>query len=85
MIAHQVDVILTTTEVGALAAREPIRTIFFAALECELLDRRRFKSQAEAEIAVFDFIEGWYNPQRRHSSLGYLSPMKYEQRHATLS
>jgi len=58
---------------------------FFATLECELIDRRRFKNQADAEIAVFDFIEGWYNPQRRHSSLGYLSPMKYEQRHATLS
>ena len=43
---------------------------FFATLECELLERRGFKSQAEAEIAVFDFIEGWYNPQRRHSSLG---------------
>ena len=57
---------------------------FFATLECELLDRRRFKSQAEAEIAVFDFIEGWYNPQRRHSSLGYLSPINYEKRHVTL-
>jgi putative transposase len=34
---------------------------FFATLECELLERRRFKSQAEAEIAVFDFIEGWYD------------------------
>ena len=55
---------------------------FFATLECELLDRRRFKTQAEAESAVFDFIEGWYNPQRRHSSLGYLSPVNYEQRHA---
>jgi putative transposase len=57
---------------------------FFATLECELLDQRRFKSHAEAEIAVFDFIEGWYNPRRRHSSLGYLSPMSYEQLHATL-
>ena len=57
---------------------------FFATLECELLDRRRFKSQAEAEIAVFDFIEGWSNPQRRHSSLGYLSPVNYEQHHARL-
>ena len=55
---------------------------FFATLECELLDRRRFKNHAEAEIAVFDFIEGWYNPQRRHSSLGYLSPLNYEQRQA---
>jgi putative transposase len=58
---------------------------FFATLECELLERRRFKSQAEAEIALFDFIEGWYNPQRRHSSLGYLSPVQYEKHHATVA
>jgi putative transposase len=51
---------------------------FFATLECELLDRRRFKTQAEARIAVFEFIEGFYNPRRRHSSLGYLSPMIFE-------
>jgi putative transposase len=55
---------------------------FFATLECELLGRRRFKTQAQAEIAVFDFIEGWYNPQRRHSSIGYLSPVQYEKRYA---
>jgi putative transposase len=54
---------------------------FFATLECELLDRRRFKTQAEARIAVFEFIEGFYNPRRRHSSIGYLSPIDYE-RHA---
>ena len=51
---------------------------FFATLECELLDRRRFKSQAEARMAVFDFIEGWYNPRRRHSGIGYRSPAVYE-------
>ena len=51
---------------------------FFATLECELIDRQRFRSQAEARMAVFEFIEGWYNPRRRHSGLGYLSPMKYE-------
>ena len=51
---------------------------FFATLECELLDRRRFKTQAEARIAVFEFIEGFYNPRRRHSSLGYLSPITFE-------
>jgi putative transposase len=54
---------------------------FFATLECEVLDRRRFKTQAEARIAVFEFIEGFYNPRRRHSSLGYLSPINYERRH----
>ncbi len=55
---------------------------FFATLECELLDRRRFRSQAEAQIAIFDFIEGFYNPSRRHSSLGYLSPNEFERQHA---
>ena len=39
---------------------------FFATLECELLERRRFRSHAEARMAVFEFIEGWYNPRRRH-------------------
>ena len=55
---------------------------FFATLECELLDRVTFRTRAEAERAIFEFIEGWYNPHRRHSALGYLSPMEYEQRHA---
>jgi Integrase core domain len=54
---------------------------FFATLECELLDRCRFKTQAEARRAVFEFIEGFYNPRRRHSSIGYLSPIDYERRH----
>ncbi len=54
---------------------------FFATLECELLDRRTFKTQAEARMAVFEFIEGFYNPRRRHSSLGYLSPVDYEHHH----
>ena len=51
---------------------------FFATLECELLDRHRFRSQAEARTAVFEFIEEWYNPRRRHSAIGYLSPIDYE-------
>ena len=51
---------------------------FFATLECELLARHRFRTQAEARTAVFGFIEGFYNPERRHSSLGYLSPVAFE-------
>ena len=43
---------------------------FFATLECELLERCRFKTQTEARSAVFAFIEGFYNPRRRHSSIG---------------
>jgi putative transposase len=51
---------------------------FFATLECELIDRRSFRTQAQARMAIFQFIEGWYNPRRRHSALGYLSPNDYE-------
>ena len=51
---------------------------FFATLECELLDQRRFRNQAEARMAIFDFIEAWYNPRRRHSALGYRSPINFE-------
>ena len=53
---------------------------FFATLECELLDRTRFIDRDEAELAVFDFIEGFYNTRRRHSALGYLAPVIFEQR-----
>jgi putative transposase len=58
---------------------------FFATLECELIDRRRFRSHSAARIAVFHFIEGFYNPSRRHSALGYLSPIEYERKHDGLS
>jgi putative transposase len=53
---------------------------FFATLECELLDRCQFKTRAEARLAVFEYIEGWYNPHRLHSALGYLSPVNFERR-----
>ena len=54
---------------------------FFATLECELLARRRFCSQAEARMAVFSYVEGFYNPVRLPSALGYRSPIIYEQEH----
>ncbi len=50
----------------------------FATLECELLDLRSFKTPIEARSAIFEFIEGWYNPHRRSSALDYLSPIEYE-------
>ena len=49
---------------------------FFATLECELIDRSRFQTQVEARMAVFEYLEGWYNPHRRHSALDYQSPIK---------
>src|SRR5438132_11025663 len=55
---------------------------FFATLECELLDRDRLRTPADARLAIFDFIAGWYNPRRRHSALDYLSPLMYERSRA---
>jgi putative transposase len=53
---------------------------FFATLETELLTRRAFPHRGAARAALFDYIEGFYNPHRRHSALGYLSPAAYERR-----
>ncbi len=54
---------------------------FFATLECELIERRRsLRDHAEARQAIFQFIEGWYNPHRRHSGIGHQSPLNYERR-----
>ena len=54
---------------------------FFASLETELIDRSSWRTRAEARLAVFDYIEAFYNPQRRHSALGYLSPAEFERRY----
>jgi len=54
---------------------------FFATLECELLERSTFRSKAQAKTAVFAWIEGRYNRRRLHSSLGYLSPMQFEEQY----
>ena len=55
---------------------------FFATLECELLAHRGSPTKAEARMAIFEFIEGWYNPTGRHSSLGRISPVEFERRHS---
>ena len=55
---------------------------FFGTLECELLARRRFASHAEARLAIFRYVEGWYNPHRRHSALGQQSPLAFERAYA---
>ena len=54
---------------------------FFATLECELIDRTRFQNPDQARREVFDFIEGFYNPHRLHSALGYHSPINFERNH----
>jgi putative transposase len=53
---------------------------FFATLECELIDRRHWRTREEARLEVFWWLEAVYNRTRRHSSIGYLSPMDYEAR-----
>ncbi len=51
---------------------------FFATIKTELLDRRAWPTRAHAHQAIFEWIEGWYNTRRRHSTLDYLSPAAYE-------
>jgi putative transposase len=51
---------------------------FFATLECELLNRTTLTTRRQAQQEVFRWIEGWYNPHRRHSSINYQSPINYE-------
>jgi putative transposase len=58
---------------------------FFATLECELIDRFTFRTHDEARIAIIDFIEGFYNTRRRHSALGYCSPVQFERRQAVVA
>jgi transposase InsO family protein len=52
---------------------------FFKSLKAEWTNWRNYKTIHEAELSVFQYIEGWYNVSRRHSALGYLSPVEYEQ------
>ena len=58
---------------------------FFATLECELIDRFTFRTHDEARVAIIDFIEGFYNTRRRHSALGYCSPVQFERRQAVVA
>ena len=53
---------------------------FFSTLQRELLDEHRWESRRQLALAVFEWIEAWCNPRRRHSSIGHLSPIDYEAR-----
>ena len=56
---------------------------FFSTLQRELLDRRRWQTRRELARAIFEWIEAWYNPRRRHTSIGNLSPVDYERLYTT--
>jgi putative transposase len=58
---------------------------FFASLECELIKRHSWPTRRDARLAVFTWIEGWYNPRRRHSALGHQSPVRFEMQQAEYS
>lgn len=58
---------------------------FHATLKKERIYRQSWPTRAAARTAIFEYIEGWYNPRRRHSTLGYLSPIEFEQHHAALA
>ena len=57
---------------------------FFATLKAELVDTRTWPTRAAARTAIFEWIEVWYNRQRRHSTLGYLTPVAHEEQHLLL-
>jgi putative transposase len=66
------------SDVGCCYDNAPMESVW-GTLKTELVYRRHFHTRAEAKNAIFAYIEGWYNRQRRHSSLGYLSPEQFEQ------
>jgi transposase InsO family protein len=56
---------------------------FFSTLQRELLDRRQWQTRKELALAIFEWIEAWYNPHRRHTSIENLSPIAYERLYTT--
>ena len=84
--AHDYQEMLTTHAIVASMSRKAncydnaVVESFFATLEWELIARSDWHTREEARLAIFEYMECWYNRQRRHSSLGYLSPAEYEQR-----
>jgi putative transposase len=57
---------------------------FFSSLKTERVERKRYLGRDEARADVFDYIERFYNPRRRHSVLGYLSPVQFEEKAVAL-
>ncbi len=57
---------------------------FFATLKAEIVDARTWPTRAAARLAIFAWLAVWYNRQRRHSTLGYLTPVAYEEQHLLL-
>ena len=54
---------------------------FWSRMQVELLDRKRWKTRVELANAIFEYLEIWHNRQRRHSAIGMLTPIEFENRH----
>jgi putative transposase len=84
MVLEENGITASMSRKGNCYDNAPVES-FFASIKRELIYRRRFATREEARIAVFSWIEGWYNRKRRHSALGYLSPEEFEkQQHQKL-
>jgi putative transposase len=64
-----------------IACRTTVKS-FFKSLKFELVWRRNWQTNREVEIALFEYINGFYNPRRKHSALDWKSPVAFEQRTA---
>lgn len=72
------NMLASLSGVGCCYHNAPMES-FWGTLKTELVYRQQYRTRAEAKNAIFAYIEGWYNRQRRHSTLGYLSPEQFEQ------
>ena len=70
--------LVSLSGVGCCYDNAPMES-FWGTLKTELIYRQHYRTRAEAKTAIFIYIEGWYNRQRHHSALGYLSPAAFEQ------
>jgi len=70
--------VVSMSRAGNCYDNAPVES-FFGTLKCELTHHRHYRTRAEARQDIFEYIEVFYNRKRRHSSLGYLSPVEYEQ------
>jgi transposase InsO family protein len=81
-LAHEAGVRLSVGRTGQ-CWDNAVAESFFATIKTELLHHRPWPTKTLTHQAIFEYIEGWYNTRRRHSSLGYLSPATYETTHPT--
>jgi transposase InsO family protein len=79
-VLHQHDIVCSMSRKADCWDNAVVES-FFARLKTELLHRQSWRTGREVRDAVARYIEGWYNPHRLHSSLGYLSPNQFEQRY----